>query len=123
MSRQRRSVNFCVAESGNYRSEKVVRNWFTRSKIEHTHSTDEELLKSLDCELSSKNAARVREHLETCWDCRLQLEKLQETISAFVEFRQQIQTPVSQEPPRKWSGFDSKLKKFEESDPVSIKAL
>ena len=87
----------------------MIKNWFTTSKIEETHPTEEDLLKCVDGELSAKEAARVRAHLETCWSCRLNLEKIEETISAFVEFRQQIQLPLTQKPPKNWNDFDRNL--------------
>ena len=87
----------------------MIKNWFTTSKIEETHPTEEDLLKCVDGELSAKEAARVRAHLETCWSCRLNLEKIEETISAFVEFRQKIQIPLTQKPPKNWNDFDRNL--------------
>ena len=87
----------------------MIRDWFKKSKIEDTHPSDEALLKHVDGELSSKEVAYVRSHLETCWSCRRSLEKIEETISMFVEFRQQIQIPLTQEPPNNWSDFDRKL--------------
>ena len=87
----------------------MIRDWFKKSKIEDTHPSDESLLKHVDGELSSKEGAYVRSHLETCWSCRRSLEKIEETISTFVEFRQQIQIPLTQEPPSNWSDFDRRL--------------
>ena len=87
----------------------MIRDWFKKSKIEDIHPSEEALLKHVDGELSSKEGAYVRSHLETCWSCRRSLEKIEETISAFVEFRQQIQIPLTQEPPNNWSDFDRKL--------------
>lgn len=87
----------------------MIKDWFTKSKIEDAHPSEEDLLKHVDGELSPKEGARVRSHLETCWSCRLSLEKIEETISAFVEFRQQIQIPLTQPPPGSWNGFDRRL--------------
>lgn len=87
----------------------MIRDWFKKSKIEDAHPSEEALLKHVDGELSSKEGAYVRSHLETCWSCRRSLEKIEETISTFVEFRQQIQIPLTQEPPKDWSDFDRKL--------------
>src|SRR4030095_3045414 len=76
-------------------------------------------LKFIDGEVSSRDGVNVRAHLETCWSCRLTLEQTQETISAFVEFRQQIQIPLTQTPPGNWSGFDRKLNALAASIPDS----
>lgn len=88
----------------------MIKNWFNSSENEQIHPSEEELLRCVDGELSAKESARVRSHLETCWNCRLQLEKLEGAISAFVEFRQQIQIPLTQKPPKNWNDFNNKLK-------------
>ena len=87
----------------------MIKNPFTTSKIEETHPSEEELLRCIDGELSAKEAALVRSHLETCWNCRLQLEKIEETISGFVAFRQQIQISLAAPPPNNWNDFNRKL--------------
>lgn len=87
----------------------MIKKYFTTSKIEETHPSAEELLRCVDGELSAKETAQVRSHLETCWNCRLQLEKIEETISSFVSFRQQIQIPLTPEPPKNWGDFNQKL--------------
>lgn len=88
----------------------MIKEWFKKSKVGGEHPSEETLLMHVDGELTPKVTAKVRSHLETCWSCRLSLEKIEETISAFVEFRQQIQIPLTQPPPRGWNDFDRKLK-------------
>ena len=96
----------------------MIKNWFGSSRTGETHPSEEALLKSVDGELSSKESSRVREHLEICWTCRLSLEKIEQTISAFVEFRQQIQLPLTQTPPNNWSDFGGKLRDLSNSDAI-----
>ena len=87
----------------------MISNWFNRTKIEDSHPTEETLLACVDGELSEKEAARVRRHLENCWSCRAQLDELEETITLFVNFRSQIQNPLAAPPPNDWGGFERKL--------------
>jgi len=97
----------------------VIKDWFKNSKAEDIHPSEEMFLRYVDGELSSRESGRVRSHLETCWSCRLGLEKIQETISAFVEFRQQIQLPLTEAPPRNWNDFNRKLNSFTITTPIS----
>jgi hypothetical protein len=48
------------------------------------HLSDEDLVRSADGELSSRRAAEVAAHLETCWDCRGRMENIQSTLTGFV---------------------------------------
>lgn len=93
----------------------MIKDWLRNSKNGNIHPPEETLLKSLDGELSLREAGRVREHLELCWTCRLSLEKLEETISTFVEFRQKVQIPLIQDPPNNWSDFNRRLKNAADS--------
>jgi anti-sigma factor RsiW len=45
------------------------------------HGTDEELMLLLDAELSSRQAARVREHLGDCAECRERLARIEVTLT------------------------------------------
>lgn len=100
----------------------MIKNWFTTSNIDDTHPSEESLLKYVDGELTTKESASVRLHLEICWNCRLQLEKIEETISAFIEFRQQIMTPLTPKPPNNWSSFDRKLNELATASPSISKS-
>ncbi|MCS6806507.1 MAG: hypothetical protein RMM98_15790 [Acidobacteriota bacterium] len=84
-------------------------------KFINHHLTGETMLMLVDGELSVKEAATARVHLEICWTCRRELEKIEETISLFVEFRKNIQIPLQTPPPKNWGGFRPKLLKIKES--------
>jgi hypothetical protein len=120
---RRLSANFCGVGLKNYRSKTVIKNWLRNSEFQERHPSEEELLKCVDGELSAGQAGRVRAHLETCWTCRLELEKIEETISAFVGFRQQIQIPLTPAPPNNWNDFNRKLKEIPDALPESKKSL
>ncbi len=87
----------------------MISNWFKNLKSEDVHPAEETLLACVDGELSDKEAARIRKHLENCWSCRAQLDEIQETINLFVNFRSQIQNPLAAPPPNNWGDFDRKL--------------
>lgn len=53
-------------------------------KLSMRHVSDEDLVRSADGELSSRRAAEVAAHLESCWDCRARMEDIQSTVTAFV---------------------------------------
>lgn len=87
----------------------MIGSWFGRLKFEDAHPVEETLLACIDGELSTKEATRVRTHLEECWSCRARLDEIEETITLFVNFRNQIQQPLAAPPPSKWGNFDRQL--------------
>jgi hypothetical protein len=101
----------------------MISNWFKKLKFEDAHPAEETLLACVDGELSDKESAKVRKHLENCWSCRAQLDELQETITLFVSFRNQIQNRLTAPPPNEWGNFDRQLAEFAaevENEKISI---
>jgi hypothetical protein len=47
------------------------------------HIPDEELLRSVDGELSPRRAPEVNAHLEACWDCRARMAEIEAAIADF----------------------------------------
>lgn len=87
------------------------------------HPSDDELLLNVDGELGRKEAERLRTHLEACWSCRVRSEKIQETISGFIDYRNKVLKPAL-EPPQSWRMFDAKLSRVvEESGKRSLLTL
>lgn len=87
------------------------------------HPSDDELLLYVDGELGRKEAERLRTHLEACWSCRVRSEKIQETISGFIDYRNNVLKPAL-EPPQGWRMFDAKLGRVvEESGKRSLLTL
>src|SRR5215510_11594175 len=74
------------------------------------HPSEHELIPFVDGELGPKPTNQVRAHLEACWSCRVRTEKIEETISTFIDYRNQVLKPTIEQPPRGWRGFDGKLK-------------
>ncbi|HXG64160.1 MAG TPA: zf-HC2 domain-containing protein [Blastocatellia bacterium] len=76
---------------------------------EDGHPSEEVLLLYLDGELAPKEAGQVRAHLEACWTCRVRAEKIQETITAFIDYQNDVLKPLIEPPPQAWLGFGGKL--------------
>src|SRR5216684_3203872 len=73
------------------------------------HPSEDELLLYVDGELEAKATNHVRNHLEACWSCRVRTEKIQETISSFIDYRNQVLKPLVEQPPHGWRRFDGKM--------------
>lgn len=52
------------------------------------HLSDETLLLALDGELASRDEARVRLHLASCWACRTRKQELEAAITEFMQVHQ-----------------------------------
>lgn len=87
----------------------MLKYFFSKFEMKDEHLTDELMLMLVDGELSTRQAGRARKHLETCWNCRARLERIEETISLFIEFRQMVQNPAMPEPPNRWGNFKALL--------------
>jgi hypothetical protein len=73
------------------------------------HPPREQLLLSVDGELSPKEAAQVQAHLEACWHCRVRTKRLEETIADIIDFDERaLKGHVAA--PGGWRGFDRRLR-------------
>ncbi len=77
---------------------------------DHGHPSEDELLLHVDGELAPKAATSLRAHLEACWSCRVRTEKIEDAISTFIDYRNQVLKPLVEPPPHDWRGFDGRLK-------------
>jgi hypothetical protein len=53
------------------------------------HLADEELLRFADGELAARDAARVDEHVRSCWNCRARLRSMEEAVTDFARARRE----------------------------------
>jgi hypothetical protein len=53
-------------------------------KNEDSHLSDQQLLLSVEGELSTRKEKLVRTHLDACWACRARRKELEDTIAGFV---------------------------------------
>ena len=73
------------------------------SKPRMVHLEDEQLLRYADGESPARDAAAIRSHLEACWQCREQLEQLQNTVGECVRYRKNILQRHLPPPPAPWT--------------------
>lgn len=55
--------------------------------LEGGHLSEGKLLLYLDGELPPKEATQAQEHLTACWSCRMNADRVQEAVFAFVKYR------------------------------------
>jgi Putative zinc-finger len=73
------------------------------------HPAEGALLLYLDGELPSKDAALVQAHLTACWSCRMNADRVQEAVFAFIEYRDQVLRPFTAPPPSNEQKFMGRL--------------
>jgi hypothetical protein len=73
------------------------------SKPRIVHLEDEQLLRYADGESPARDAAAIRSHLEACWQCREQLDQLQNTVGECVRYRKNILQRHLPPPPAPWT--------------------
>jgi hypothetical protein len=67
------------------------------------HPNEEQLLRYSDGELPGRDTSQVHSHLKACWQCRTNLEELQETVSASVRYRTNVLQRHLPAPPAPWT--------------------
>ena len=65
------------------------------------HIEGDRLLRFADGELSQRDAQRVRVHLESCWECRAELDQIHRTVGECVSYRKALRD-VLPPPPAPW---------------------
>lgn len=66
------------------------------------HHENEQLLRYVDGELPARAAGKVRSHLEACWECRVEKEQLEHTVSQCVSYRRNLLQRYLPSPPAPW---------------------
>jgi hypothetical protein len=89
------------------------RNWFRFG----WHPAEEDLLLFLDGEASERQADKVRAHLESCWACRNQRDKLDRAIATFMDYCEAEATGTSALPPRASQQFAERLRAAASTQP------
>jgi len=83
------------------------------TKHESGHLDDGELLRYTDGEVSSREAKRIRKHLEACWECRTQLDEIERTIGDCVRTRNAVRGQMP-EPPAPWLDIQRQFERIDE---------
>jgi len=60
-------------------------------EFEKSHPSDQQLLLSLEGELSARDSNAVQSHLAACWQCRTRLGQIENAIGDFIQVYQQQQ--------------------------------
>jgi hypothetical protein len=61
--------------------------------VKDFHLSDEDILRVVDGEMPRRSAARARDHLAACWECRSRLSELESTIAAFISLQRGTELP------------------------------
>jgi hypothetical protein len=81
------------------------------------HPAEEDLLLFLDGEASERQASKVRAHLESCWACRTQRDKLGRAIESFMDYCEAEAADASTLPPRASLRFAERLREAASTRP------
>lgn len=73
------------------------------------HLSPEQLLRSLDGELSNSAARKTNEHLRTCSRCTLELDRLKDHVATIREAQLEIFEPSLPSPPNSWPRLEPRL--------------
>ena len=71
-------------------------------KPEMRHPENEEILRYVDGELPARAVRKIRTHLNACWECRAQLQEIEETINNCVAYRKNVLKNHLPTPPAPW---------------------
>jgi len=63
------------------------------------HPEQSLLLRYIDGELPGRKSRAVQRHLEACWECRTEVEELQQTVAECVRYRKQVLAEALPAPP------------------------
>lgn len=72
------------------------------SKQRSGHPDEEQLLRYADGELSPRESAELKLHLEACWDCRAALDRVEAAVADCVYYRKNVLQPHLPPPPAPW---------------------
>lgn len=83
------------------------------SSLGTRHPSDEQLLHYADGELGARTSEEIRAHLKACWQCRNELDEIEQTISECVRYRQTVDTCLPS-PPEPWFDIYPRLARMDE---------
>ena len=73
------------------------------------HLTRERLLLYVDGELPRSAMAETKEHVQSCWSCRVELDRLEEDIGVILDAHNQVFMPSLPDPPQPWPRIEPRL--------------
>jgi anti-sigma factor RsiW len=78
------------------------------------------LLRYIDGELPGRKSRAVQRHLEACWECRTELEELQETVAECVRYRKQVLAEGLPAPPQEWRDIYREFDRIDAATPRRV---
>ena len=81
---------------------------WTFGRVRNEHPSPSALLLAIEGELSAKEELAVNQHLQKCWECRAQSEKLREGILQYMAYHDDLSKNMDP-PPAGWAGFPYRL--------------
>lgn len=82
------------------------------------HPSEEQLLRYSDGELPGRNAGQVQSHLKACWQCRTNLEEMEETVNASVRYRSNVLQRHLPAPPAPWADIYRSFAEIDAATPA-----
>ena len=79
------------------------------------HSSREQLLRYLDGELSSSAMRKTAAHLQACWSCQVEFDRLKQHIALIVDAEAEVFGPSLPPPPKPWPRIEPRLEKARQS--------
>lgn len=85
------------------------------SSIQHPEQSA--LLRLLDGELRPREARHVERHMESCWECRAELEELKKTVADCMRYRNEFVAQAMPEPPQTWGDIYAGFARIDRDTP------
>lgn len=83
------------------------------------HPEQTALLRFLDGELGARESRQIERHLEACWECRAELEKLNQTVADCIRYRNEVLVQAMPEPPQAWGDIYAGFARIDRNTPQS----
>src|SRR5574340_570325 len=87
------------------------------------HPEQDRLLRYADGELSPRETRQVRSHLEACWQCRTELEELQNVVGECVRYRKEVLQAHLPPPPAPWADLTPHFDRIDAQRPPLMERL
>jgi hypothetical protein len=81
------------------------------------HPEQSLLLRYIDGELPGRKSRTVQHHLEACWECRTEVEELQQTVAECVRYRKQVLTEALPAAPQEWQDIYREFDRIDATAP------
>jgi anti-sigma factor RsiW len=84
------------------------------------HLSKEQLLRHLDGEMSISGMRRAAAHLQTCWSCQVEFNRLKEHIAAIIDAHVNVFSPSLPPPGAPWPRLEPRLERARRSELPSL---